>query len=124
MKNLNTITSAHWQPELGIPGSIVEDLSDIAQAIQIILLTPRGSDPHRPTFGSEIHKYIDWPTNLVTPYLVREAIESIKEWESRVTVINVQVDIDESSVVLRVIWTVSDGIPLESKVSYERTSTT
>ena len=124
MKNLNTITSAHWQPELGVPGSVVEDLSDIAQAIRIILLTPKGSDPHRPTFGSDIYKYIDWPTNIITPYLVREAIESIKEWEPRVTVINVLVDAIEATVTLRIVWKVADGTPMESKVNYERTSTT
>ena len=123
MKILNSITSAHWQPELGIPGSVVEGLSDLNQAIRVILLTPKGSDPHRPEFGSDINKYIDWPANLITPYLVRESVEAIKRWEPRVTVVQVIVDIDSSKVTLRVKWKVADGIE-ESEVAYERTSTT
>lgn len=123
MKILNSITSAHWQPELGTPGSVVEGLSDLNQAIRVILLTPKGSDPHRPEFGSDINKYIDWPANLITPYLVRESVEAIKRWEPRVTVVQVIVDIDSSKVTLRVKWKVADGIE-ESEVAYERTSTT
>ncbi len=124
MKTLNTITSAHWQPELGHPGSVVEGLSDIGQAIQVILLTPKGSDPHRPDFGTNNHHYLDWPTNIITPYLVRESIEAIQRWETRITVIQVNIDIEESTVAVRVVWKVADGVPTESKVEYERTGTT
>ncbi|MCC7753101.1 baseplate protein, partial [Escherichia coli] len=48
-------TSVFWQPTLQAPGEIVRGLDDIRQAIQIILRTPRGSDPHRPEFGSNLH---------------------------------------------------------------------
>ena len=51
-----SITSAHWQPALDTPGGVVEGLRDIDQAIRIILTTPRGSDPHRPEFGSDINE--------------------------------------------------------------------
>ncbi len=50
-------TSVFWQPALQAPGEIVRGLDDIRQAIQIILRTPRGSDPHRPEFGSNLHLY-------------------------------------------------------------------
>ncbi|HAH9251979.1 TPA: baseplate protein, partial [Escherichia coli] len=53
-------TSVFWQPALQAPGEIVRGLDDIRQSIQIILRTPRGSDPHRPEFGSNLHLYIDW----------------------------------------------------------------
>lgn len=55
-----------WQPELGTD-DIVGGLDDIDQCIRTILLTPKGSDPHNPPFGSNIHLYIDWPQNRVTP---------------------------------------------------------
>ncbi len=65
-------TSVFWQPALQAPGEIVRGLDDIRQAIQIILRTPRGSDPHRPEFGSNLHLYIDWPVDRAIPHVVRE----------------------------------------------------
>lgn len=115
-----SITAAHWQPALGTSGEVVEGLRDIDQAIRIILTTPKGSDAHRPEFGSNIHLYIDWPVNRVTPHLVREAVDSIRQWEPRVSVVQVQVAIDGSQVTLRVQWRVADGVTQLTEVSYAR----
>lgn len=115
-----SITAAHWQPTLGTSGEVVEGLRDIDQAIRIILTTPKGSDAHRPEFGSNIHLYIDWPVNRVTPHLVREAVDSIRQWEPRVSVVQVQVAIEGSQVTLRVQWRVADGVTQLTEVSYAR----
>lgn len=115
-----SITAAHWQPALGTSGEVVEGLRDIDQAIRIILTTPKGSDAHRPEFGSNIHLYIDWPANRVTPHLVREAVDSIRQWEPRVSVVQVQVAIEGSHVTLRVQWRVADGVTQLTEVSYAR----
>lgn len=115
-----SITSAHWQPALGTPGEAVEGLRDIDQAIRIILTTPRGSDPHRPEFGSELHNYIDWPVNRVTPHLVREAVDAIRLWEPRVTVVQVLTEIDSSHITLRVKWRVANGVLQQTEVPYAR----
>lgn len=115
-----SITAAHWQPALGTSGEVVEGLSDIDQAIRIILTTPKGSDAHRPEFGSNIHLYIDWPVNRVTPHLVREAVDSIRQWEPRVSVVQVQVAVEGSQVTLRVQWRVADGVTQLTEVSYAR----
>lgn len=112
------ITATHWQPALGTPGEVVEGLRDIDQAIRIIMSTPKGSDPHRPEFGSNLHLYIDWPTNKVTPYLVRETVEAIRRWETRVQVDQVQVLIEGSHVTLRVVWRVADGVAQITEVPY------
>lgn len=114
------ITAAHWQPALGTSGEVVEGLRDIDQAIRIILTTPKGSDAHRPEFGSNIHLYIDWPVNRVTPHLVREAVDSIRQWEPRVTVVQVQVTIEGSQITLRVQWRVADGVTQLTEVPYAR----
>ncbi len=119
-----SITAAHWQPALGTPGEAVQGLRDIDQAIRIILTTPRGSDPHRPEFGSDLHLYIDWPTNRVVPHLVREAVDAIRQWEPRVTVQQVLTDIDASSITLRVQWSVANGVLQQTEVPYARSSTT
>ena len=115
-----SITSAHWQPALGTSGEVVEGLRDIDQAIRIILTTPKGSDAHRPEFGSDLHLYIDWPTNRVTPHLVRETVDAIRRWETRVSVVQVQVSIDVERVTVRVQWRVADGIPQLTEVPYAR----
>jgi phage baseplate assembly protein W len=115
-----SITAAHWQPALGTSGEVVEGLRDIDQAIRIILTTPKGSDAHRPEFGSDIHRYIDWPANRVTPHLVREAVDSIRRWETRVSVVQMQVLIENSDITLRVQWRVADGIDQLTEVPYAR----
>lgn len=119
-KPYSSITAAHWQPALGTSGEVVEGLRDIDQAIRIILTTPKGSDAHRPEFGSDLHLYIDWPVNRVTPHLVREAVDAIHRWETRVMVVQVQVRIEEAHVFLRVQWRVADDVPQLTEVSYAR----
>src|SRR6202521_3686111 len=90
------ISSADWSLELdatGEPGSgignVVEGLSDVNQCIQIILTTPKGSDPLRPTFGADVFRYIDAPISAAIPAIVREVTEAITRWEPRVTVISI-----------------------------------
>lgn len=119
-KPYTSITAAHWQPALDTSGEVVEGLRDIDQAIRIILTTPKGSDAHRPEFGSDLHLYIDWPVNRVTPHLVREAVDAIRRWEPRVMVVQVQVRIEETHVFLRVQWRVADDVPQLTEVSYAR----
>ncbi|APC18537.1 baseplate protein [Pseudomonas frederiksbergensis] len=114
------ITAAHWQPALGTSGEVVEGLRDIDQSIRIIMTTPKGSDPHRPEFGSDLHLYLDWPTNRVTPHLVRETVDAIRIWETRVTVVQVQVLIDEVQITVRVLWRVANGITQVTEVPYAR----
>lgn len=115
-----SIAAAHWQPAIGTPGEVVEGLRDIDQAIRIILTTPKGSDPHRPEFGSDLHLYIDWPVNRVVPHLVREAVDAIRRWETRVTVVQVRAVIDGAHITLRVQWRVADGVEQLTEVPYER----
>ncbi len=114
------ITAAHWQPALGTAGEVVQGLRDIDQAIRIILTTPKGSDAHRPEFGSDLHLYIDWPHDRVTPYLVRETVEAIRRWETRVAVVQVQVLIEGAHLTLRVVWRVADGVAQTTEVPYAR----
>ncbi|MFL1515315.1 GPW/gp25 family protein [Pseudomonas prosekii] len=103
----SSITAAHWQPALGTSGEVVEGLRDIDQSIRIILLTPKGADPHRPEFGSNLHLYLDWPTNRVTPHLVREAVDAVRRWEPRVSVAQVHILINAQQIIVRVQWRVA-----------------
>ncbi|OLF53810.1 GPW/gp25 family protein [Pseudomonas chlororaphis] len=116
-----SITAALWQPALGTSGAVVEGLRDIDQSIRIILTTPKGADTHRPDFGSDLHLYIDWPVNRVAPHLVRETVDALRRWETRISVVQVQVQIEGSQVTVRVQWRVADGVAqLTTEVSYAR----
>lgn len=88
---LADITSADWSLKLGMIGSVVQGMGDIDQCIAIILTTPRGADPLRPTFGADLWRYIDNPISVAVPSIVREVGAAIAMWEPRVTVQSVSV---------------------------------
>ncbi|MGH7814677.1 MAG: GPW/gp25 family protein [Candidatus Binataceae bacterium] len=96
---LADITSADWSLKLdsvigvnatgdGI-GSVVQGIDDVNQCIAIILSTPKGSDPLRPTFGADLWQYIDAPIDSASPAIVREIHSAISLWEPRVKLISV-----------------------------------
>jgi phage baseplate assembly protein W len=94
---LADISSADWSLALdgpGAPGSgfgqVVQGTADVDQCIRIILTTPKGSDPLRPTFGADIWQYIDYPINAAIPAIVREVTQAITVWEPRVTLTGVK----------------------------------
>jgi phage baseplate assembly protein W len=101
---LPDITAQDWSLKLGAIGEVVVDLDDIGQCIRIILSTPKGSDPHRPLFGSDLYKYIDYPVTQAIPHIVRESVAAITLWELRVEVVSVVPVIDGSHVTLQVEW--------------------
>lgn len=104
MVNLNDIKYIDFQPKLSSIGEVVESIDDVNQCIAIILTTQKGSVPHRPEFGSEIYKYIDYPINEAIPNITRESIEAINIWETRVDIENVTTKIIESQVKIQVEW--------------------
>lgn len=96
---LADITSADWSLMLdatagGGPGSgigrVVQGIADVDQCIGIILTTPLGSDPLRPTFGCDIWQFVDAPVNTAGPGVVSAVTQAIMQWEPRVTVLSVQ----------------------------------
>jgi phage baseplate assembly protein W len=114
MTTLANITSVHWQPTLN-SYEFVEGEADIEQAIHIILGTPKGSVAHRPDFGSNLHLYIDYPTDQAIAHVVREAVEAIRQWEPRCELVKVIPSIEGSQMYLRVIWMLADGVERETK---------
>ncbi|HYB92381.1 MAG TPA: GPW/gp25 family protein [Candidatus Binataceae bacterium] len=88
---LSDITSADWSLKLGAIGQVVQGIADVDQCIAIILTTPKGSDPLRPTFASDIWRYIDHPIDEALPAIVRELTSAITLWEPRVTALAINV---------------------------------
>ena len=105
MTKLEEIKYVDWQFKYDGIGDVAEGVEDINQCIATILNTPKGSDPHRPTFGSNIYKYIDYPVNVAKANIIRETIDAISEWETRVQVNSVIYSVEESNVKIKVQWT-------------------
>lgn len=104
MVRVDQITAADWSPKLGSPGEIVVDLEDIEQCFKIILTTHKGSVPHRPLFGCDAWLWLDKPSNVAIPNIVREAVESLEMWEPRAEILGVIVTIEASHVTVAVEW--------------------
>ncbi|MEX3555631.1 MAG: GPW/gp25 family protein [Burkholderia gladioli] len=72
-------------------GQVATDIADIDQCISIILMTPLGSDPHRPTFGCNIDRYLDMPMDTARPYLARDIRRALTQWEPRLDLVRIEV---------------------------------
>ena len=111
MTPLTSITSRDWQLALGQPGNVVTDLDDIGQCIQVILTTPKGTDPLRPEFACDLWRYIDYPIDRATPHIVREAWDAIETFEPRIELVSItpRTGDDPGQLVVRIIWRVRSG---------------
>ena len=109
MTNLNEITYVDWQCKINEIGSIAEGIDDINQCISIILQTPKGSDPHRPDFGSDILTYVDYPINIAKANIVRETIDAVTKWETRINITKTEVEVNFEEIFIRIEWTLKDS---------------
>ena len=107
------ISATDWSSKLNALGEIVEGYDDIKQCIEIILLTSKGSVPHRPEFGCDIFQYLDLPADHAVPQLIYEAHGALKRWEPRIDVESVTAQAQEPHhYVLTITW--------RPKVEYEQ----
>lgn len=122
MTTLNEIIYVDWQLKLNEIGSVSEGIEDINQCIAIILSTQKGSVPHRPTFGSDILKYVDYPINSAKANIIRETVDAITLWETRVNVDSVSVEIDEIQLKIKVQWSLKEDSSVSSatEVNYDK----
>ena len=114
MTKLNEITYVDWQFKLNGIGEVAEGVDDINQCIAIILTTPKGSVPHRPTFGSNVYKYVDYPIDIAKPNIIRETIDAINEWEKRIVIKSVTVEYNETQVTVKIQWTLKSSSIINS----------
>ncbi len=93
--------------------SLVErdTIKSVLQNIRLILSTPKGSDVHRPEFGSDLWKLLDKPLNALTVGKIKaELVDAIETWEPRAKVKEVQVlrDYPQAQAKIRLILEVED----------------
>jgi phage baseplate assembly protein W len=71
---------------------------DIAEAIRIILLTPKGERVMRPEFGCQIHTLIFAPNDSTTVGLACYYVsESLAMWEPRIRVLDITPRLESST---------------------------
>jgi hypothetical protein len=91
---------------------------DIEQAIQMILLTPKGQRIMRFDFGCQIHELMFAPNDATTMGLAAYYVEeSLRMWEPRIRVVDVRVradDADDSRLLI--------DIDYEIKATHDRRS--
>lgn len=80
-----------------------DTIKSIQQNIRLILTTPKGSDIHRPDFGSNLWQFIDQPLNAITLGRIKtEITDAIETWEPRVKVLSVELNKDYTNAKLKV----------------------
>lgn len=109
MAKLNEIKFVDWQPKLNHIGEVSEGIDDINQCIAVILTTQKGSVPHRLDFGSNIHLYLDYPVKQAVPNIIRETVDALNQWETRIDIDSVKVEIIESTVKIKIQWTLKNS---------------
>ncbi len=123
MTTLDEIKYVDWQPKLNEIGEVAQGIDDINQCIYIILTTQKGSVPHRPTFGSDIFKYVDYPVQEAIPNIIREVIDAISQWETRVEINQVTAELDEFNVKIKIEWKLVDSDTIVNHIIEWTTST-
>ena len=108
MATLNNILSPVWTLSKNGGGSVVEGVEAIKQCIDIILRTTKGSDPLRSGFGSNIYLYQDAPVNIAIPSIKKAIIDSITQYEKRVTITSIQHTINGSNLIFVINFKVTD----------------
>lgn len=102
MEPRDDIIGSGWAFPVGVDArgriALARRERDVEEAIQIILLTPRGQRPMRPEFGCQIHDLIFHPNDASTAGLAAYYVqEALAMWEPRIKVdaVDVSADPDE-----------------------------
>ena len=80
-----------------------DTIKSVQQNVRLILTTPKGSDVHRPDFGSDLWQFIDQPLNAITLGKIKaEITDAVERWEPRVKVLSVELEKDYMNARLKV----------------------
>jgi phage baseplate assembly protein W len=82
------VSRQQWQSKLGEPGVRVDGLAELEQSLSIVLTTPVGSVPGRPSFGSRLHELIDQPVSTVRARAPQEVRRAVTQNEPRIEIID------------------------------------
>lgn len=118
----NNEVNANWSISTNVFGGIVTGIDEINQTIGLILSTKKGTDPFRPTFGSDVWEYIDKPINSAGPNIVRAITDALGRWEKRVKIVSITYvmqsqDLTDpnvpSGLIFTIVWSLTGGTEQE-----------
>lgn len=70
----------------------VTDLQAIKNSIKNILLTPKGSLPGKPEFGSDLYKVLFSQMDHLTESMAKRFVkEALRKYEDRITIIGIEI---------------------------------
>jgi uncharacterized protein len=97
----NEFVGAGWAYPLQLDQTgafaLVSDEREIEQAIRLIIGTAYGERPMRPDFGCAIHEFVFAEANAATAgRIAYEVRTSLRRWEPRIVVEDVDVTIDDT----------------------------
>ena len=70
----------------------VTDLQAIKNSIKNILLTPKGSLPGKPDFGSDLYKVLFSQMDHLTESMAKRFVkEALRKYEDRITIIGIEI---------------------------------
>lgn len=80
--------------------TVCEDATEVAaikNSLMNIIMTPRGSLPGKPRFGCDLYYIIFQPLDPLTESMAKNYIrESVREYEDRVSVIDIELTREEA----------------------------
>ncbi len=91
--------------------TIIEDdiVASVNQNIRLVLTTIKGSDIHRPDFGSELYLWIDKPLTAINQGRIRaEIINAIERWEPRVKIKEIELKKEYASIRIKITYEIKD----------------
>jgi len=93
-----------------------DTVKSIYQNIQIILSTPKGCDPHRPTFGSNLWQFVDKPLTAITRGKIKaEIVDALQIWEPRIEVEEVFLTKEYSSFKITIKYKINEDESVETQ---------
>lgn len=100
--------------------SMVQDDTEIKQAIYIILNTALGERVMRPEFGCNIHEMIFAPANHQTAAVIeRHVTEALNRWEPRIRLVEVRAVptyADHGEMVIEIVYEIKNAHDVRSLV--------
>lgn len=99
-------------------GEMVDGLADIKQCWSIILMTVKGSDPMRPSFGSDIFSYLDRPLTEFEGEFLATIVNDLEMWEQRCSIQQVRRRIVDENIILYITGTyIATTTPIEVSIN-------
>lgn len=86
-----------------------DTIASVNQNIRLILTTLKGSDIHRPDFGSSLMLWIDEPLTVINQGRIKaEIVDAIEMWEPRCSIKEVDLKKEYANIRIRIVYELKD----------------